>query len=312
MDFILDPNGDGDISDAVDVVNLSLGSSYGQREDDLSEAAANAVRLGVIVVAAAGNDANHPYIVSSPSSAPEVISVAQTQVPSAKRFPLVINSPAAIAGQNFNTETVGWAPVVSGFAGDIVFVGRGCPTNAVNPGDPEDPYLADPAGKVALIDRGGCPVSLKVDRAAKAGAIGVLIGLVAPGDPISFSFGGGDTFVETLVITLADANRIKAQLSAGTAVHATVSTSVFVPLVGSMVSSSARGPSYSYNAIKPDIGAPGASVSAEAGTGDGETAFGGTSGATPMVAGSAALLIQARSEERRVGKECRSRWSPYH
>ena len=24
------------------------------------------------------------------------------------------------------------------------------------------------------------------------------------------------------------------------------------------------------------------------------------------------LLIQTRSEERRVGKECRSRWSPYH
>ena len=25
-----------------------------------------------------------------------------------------------------------------------------------------------------------------------------------------------------------------------------------------------------------------------------------------------AMLIGARSEERRVGKECRSRWSPYH
>ena len=25
-----------------------------------------------------------------------------------------------------------------------------------------------------------------------------------------------------------------------------------------------------------------------------------------------AALAQARSEERRVGKECRSRWSPYH
>ena len=24
------------------------------------------------------------------------------------------------------------------------------------------------------------------------------------------------------------------------------------------------------------------------------------------------IIIQARSEERRVGKECRSRWSPYH
>ena len=27
---------------------------------------------------------------------------------------------------------------------------------------------------------------------------------------------------------------------------------------------------------------------------------------------SAALQIRSRSEERRVGKECRSRWSPYH
>ena len=42
-----------------------------------------------------------------------------------------------------------------------------------------------------------------------------------------------------------------------------------------------------------DIGAPGASVSAEAGTGTGQVAFGGTSGATPMISGSAALLIQA-------------------
>jgi hypothetical protein len=49
----------------------------------------------------------------------------------------------------------------------------------------------------------------------------------------------------------------------------------------------------SYNAIKPEIGAPGASVSAQYGTGTGQTAFGGTSGATPMVAGSAAILVGA-------------------
>ena len=28
--------------------------------------------------------------------------------------------------------------------------------------------------------------------------------------------------------------------------------------------------------------------------------------------GSLAVVGQSRSEERRVGKECRSRWSPYH
>src|SRR2546430_4961266 len=35
-----------------------------------------------------------------------------------------------------------------------------------------------------------------------------------------------------------------------------------------------------------------------------------TSGFTPSVA--ATSLMEGRSEERRVGKECRSRWSPYH
>jgi len=293
MDFALDPNGDGDISDAVDVINMSLGEDYGQREDDLSLASANAVRLGVVVVAAAGNAADRPYIVSSPSATPEVISVAQTHVPSAKRISLTINSPAAIAGQYRNTEGVDWAPIVNGFSGEVVFVGRGCPADSVEDGSPEDPYLADAAGKVALIDRGDCNVSLKVERAAKAGAIGVLIGLVRPGDAISFAKGGGDTFVETMVISKADADRIKGQLTNGVPVNVTVSPAVFVPLVGSVASSSSRGPSVSFSAIKPDIAAPGASVSADVGTGDGASAFGGTSGASPMVAGSAALLIQA-------------------
>ena len=49
----------------------------------------------------------------------------------------------------------------------------------------------------------------------------------------------------------------------------------------------------SLNTIKPEIGAPGASVSAQVGTGTGETAFGGTSGAAPMVSGAAALLLEA-------------------
>ena len=42
----------------------------------------------------------------------------------------------------------------------------------------------------------------------------------------------------------------------------------------------------------------------------------GGSGATPIIWGNNIFLHVAdgeeRSEERRVGKECRSRWSPYH
>jgi len=54
--------------------------------------------------------------------------------------------------------------------------------------------------------------------------------------------------------------------------------------------------------IKPEIGAPGASVSAIAGTGTGEGPFGGTSGAAPMVAGSAALVLQAYGGSRATAK----------
>ncbi len=85
---------------------------------------------------------------------------------------------------------------------------------------------------------------------------------------------------------------IRSQILAANTVNVTVDNSTQIPLVAGIVGSSSRGPSYSYQQIKPEVGAPGASLSAEYGTGDGQTAFGGTSGAAPMVAGAAALLLQ--------------------
>ena len=296
VDFALDPDGDGDLADAVDVINLSLGADYGQVEDDLSEATGDAVRLGVMVVASAGNGGNRPYIVGSPSTAPSVLSVAQTHVPSATGIPLVVNTPATIAGVYGNTQTVEWAPIGAGVTGNVTHVGRGCPAGSIDGANPDDPYLDDPAGKMALIDRGACAVSLKVDRAARAGATGVLIGLVAPGDAISFSFGGGDTFVPTLVIQQVLSEAIKDELASGGTVNVSISAAAGIPLVGSMASSSSRGPAYSSQGIKPEIGAPGASVAAVVGTGSEEAPFGGTSGAAPMVSGAAALLLQAFPE----------------
>ena len=51
-------------------------------------------------------------------------------------------------------------------SGTVVFVGRGCAN---------DPYAADPTGKVALIERGACRFDEKVARAQQAGATGVII-----------------------------------------------------------------------------------------------------------------------------------------
>ena len=108
--------------------------------------------------------------------------------------------------------------------------------------------------------------------------------------PPTFSFGGPGlppTAIAGYTVTLVDGNALKAAIP----VTASINPANAFSLRGHMVPSSSRGPSYSFNAIKPDIGAPGASVSTEAGTGQAETPFSGTSGAAPMVAGAAALLL---------------------
>jgi subtilisin family serine protease len=98
MDYAMDPNGDGDTSDAVDVINLSLGESYSQPfDDDLSQAIEAATALGVLTVAAAGNAGDKPYIISTPSSTLSALSVAQTQAPWASMSQLTVgdnNYPA--------------------------------------------------------------------------------------------------------------------------------------------------------------------------------------------------------------------------
>jgi hypothetical protein len=133
-----------------------------------------------------------------------------------------------MAGSYTNTAQLAFAPVNTAVTVDVVYVGRGCPAGSISPGRPADPYLADPSGKFALIDRGACGISLKIDAAANAGALGVLIGLVAPGNSISFVYTGGSNFVPSLVITQDTSNTIKGALESSP-VNATISPNNAIP-----------------------------------------------------------------------------------
>ena len=79
IDWAADPNGDGDFSDHLDVINMSLGSDYGSPYDADAVASDNAVLAGVIVVASAGNAANVYDIVGDPSVSGRAISVASSR-----------------------------------------------------------------------------------------------------------------------------------------------------------------------------------------------------------------------------------------
>ncbi len=281
IDFALDPNNSGTLNNAVDVISMSIGGAFGMREDDASEMFTDVVNFGVVSVISAGNDGDTPYVLAHPASTPEVLSLAATTGVTAIGIPLVINSPFSIAGTYTNTALLDFAPVNAPVTSNVAYVGRGCPG---------DTLLANPNGMIALIDRGTCAVSLKIDNAAKAGATGVLIGLVAPGDAVSFSNGGGTNFVPTLVVTQSISTIIKNALNSS-AVNGTISPSNAIALASNVASFSSRGPNYSYNMLKPDMSAPGTISAAQPGTGNGETTESGTSFSCPLTAGSAALIL---------------------
>jgi hypothetical protein len=66
--------------------------------------------------------------------------------------------------------------------GEVVHVGQGCPAGSIiNSTNQENPYLADPNGKIALVERGGCRFDDKIARAQRAGARGVIIYDSTPG-----------------------------------------------------------------------------------------------------------------------------------
>ncbi|MDP3697100.1 MAG: S8 family serine peptidase, partial [Candidatus Taylorbacteria bacterium] len=77
IDRALDPNQDGDLSDAADVMNLSLGGG-GNPDDPVSLAVDNAVRAGSVVVVAAGNSGPREGTIGSPGTAREAVTVGAT------------------------------------------------------------------------------------------------------------------------------------------------------------------------------------------------------------------------------------------
>lgn len=75
LEWATDPNDDGDFSDHLDVINLSLGSSFGNADTADSIATDNAVAAGIIVVAASGNSGPEAATIGSPGAARQAITV---------------------------------------------------------------------------------------------------------------------------------------------------------------------------------------------------------------------------------------------
>lgn len=83
VEWALDPNGDGDPSDRLDVLNVSLGTPFGGGDDPDAVAINNAVQAGMVVVASAGDTNGVFYAIASPGSAQRAITVGASSSSSA-------------------------------------------------------------------------------------------------------------------------------------------------------------------------------------------------------------------------------------
>ena len=291
IEWAMDPNADGDMSDHLHVINMSLGSPFGEPADPSAISAENASNLGIIVVSAAGNNGDVPYITGAPAVADQSISVA-ANTPGGRNFAtLSIDAPAAIAGSKFNEE--GSSPArVSSVAPLTDTVVEGVPLDGCTP----YANAAAISGNIVLVQRGGtpaaCAFALKAQNALAAGARAMLAFNNVPGDPIVM--GAVAAAIPGVMVSLADGLAIAAQATTDVAspVTATFGFGPDPTKQDRVAGFSSSGPG-SGTQFKPDLAAPGVGiVSTGVASGNGPAPNQGTSMATPHVAGAAALLRQ--------------------
>lgn len=295
LEWALDPNQDGKLDDQLQVVNLSLGGANGSPYELYNKAVTNLTRMGTMMVASAGNESDIPFIVGSPSTSDEALSVAaQTDgsdhnwkfrtiefLASEKRVALAEALEASISKPIKDVEEAKAAVVFGGLA-DKDYT-------------PEE--AAEIKGKVLLVDRGVVTFQEKMARGEKAGAIGVIVAQNRPEAPFTM---GGDGHVEIPAVMISQelGAQIKAEMEKGTVVANFKSPEIIEKpeLIGVMTDFSSRGPRTYDLLIKPEITAPGNNIiSASMGEGTKAVQMSGTSMSGPHVAGVMALMKQKYS-----------------
>lgn len=289
LEWAADPNGDGDPSDRLDVLNLSLGSPFGNWTVSESEIIETLSGLGAVIVGSSGNSGNTFYITGGVASAPQSISVANSIDNGISQQALEILEPVSIAGLYPAPEGAFTMPLIlnGAVSGNVVYVqpADSCstPTNA-----------AEIAGNIALIDRGVCTFQAKILNAQNAGAMAAII--VNNNDAAPSVMGGSSAGISIpgVMISKADGALIKEHLGEGVRVLLNARNQIARPDLTDLVyDSSSRGPDWAHR-LKPDISAPGYDIfSTNIATGFRGTSKTGTSMASPHIAGAAALAKQA-------------------
>ncbi|MBP0449754.1 S8 family serine peptidase [Kitasatospora sp. RG8] len=304
LDVAADPDGDGDLGDRLDIVNLSLGSRFGSTDDADAVAVDHLADLGTLVVAAAGNEGDVYGIGGSPGTAARALAVAASVDPHSDADGLTVLAPEPLAGTvpaHWSGRYQGWSTAdVAGRLALPVDQADGCTAFT----DADKQRLT---GRIAVLawatreSERACGSAPRADHAADAGAIGAL--LAADDDHLA-EIAGNDR-IPVALLAHADGERLRQGAAAGQVdvrlaapgnpLHGVVPQDQ-PQRTDTLTDFTSRGIGVP-GVVKPDLAAPGETIwSAKAGSGGGGQREDGTSMATPHVAGLAALVRAAHPD----------------
>lgn len=301
LDYVLDPNGDGNFDDRAQVVNMSLGSSFPAYDDPENDIVNALTAQGILSVVSSGNSGDIYDIGGSPGSAETALTVAnsvgsQTTLDAAEVLePTSQKKSGTASGQytsNYNyataTDEALTGTVVMGPAGDN---SDGCATL--------EPAGANKGKWVWLTwdDNSStreCGSGVRWNNAAAAGYAGVIIDSTLNGFDAGIA---GNATIPGMQVTADSAKELRPAAEAGT-LQVRLNKDLLGTVTGesgaldTLNASSSRGIHGSNGVVKPDVAAPGTQIkSAQVGTGTGSSIKSGTSMAAPNVAGLSALVI---------------------
>ncbi len=301
LDWALDPNGDGNFSDHLDVINMSLGSDYGAVDDPENDVVNRLAKLGVLPVISMGNNGDLTDTGGSPGNAVRSLAVASSVDQYQLLDGLRVNAPASVAGIVGGQVSVAYdwanAPDVTGAVVALSAANAdGCdPLSAAD--------AAAVAGKIAWLAWDSDDTTRRcgsAGRAANVKAAGAIGSLFDMDQPVFNGGIAGDADIPVLQLTQASARLLTPALSAGT-LNVTFDSSLLASVqdidssISDLISGfTSRGTHGSLGVVKPDVAAPGDTVaSAKVGSGNAPLSESGTSMASPHTAGIAALVKAA-------------------
>lgn len=302
LDWALDPNGDGDFSDHLDIVNLSLGSDYGVVDDPENDVIDALTAQGVLSVISMGNNGDLTDTGGSPGNAVSSLAVASSVDSYQLRDGLTVDAPADVAGVVSGQFSVAydWAgngPTGAPVSGDVVAI-PGANADGCSPLTAEEAALV--SGKIAWLEWDDDDATRRCGSAGRAGNVAAAgaIGSIFTSSLEVFGAGiTGSDVIPVIQLPGSGTDALRPALEAGTlrvtfdgALAATVKD--ISPAISDTISSfTSRGPHGSIGVVKPDVSAPGDTIaSAGVGTGNNVLVISGTSMAAPVTAGVAALV----------------------